>query len=107
MMQHQMRKKKTYTKTLHSLSDASGQLKLTEVATGSIKKAHLKSDDVYIVDLGNEVFVWVGKGASKKEKALAIQYAALYLKHHGRPYGTPVARIQEGGEPSSFWKHFD
>jgi len=42
----------------------------------------------------------------KKEKALAIQYAAIYLKHVGRPYGTPVIRIVEGAEPKDFWKHF-
>jgi len=62
---------------------------------------------VFIVDIGSEVFVWVGKDASKKEKALAIQYAALYLKHHGRPFGTPVVRLSEGGETAGFWKHFD
>jgi len=99
-------KKVVLTKALHQLSDATGQLKLTEVATGSFKKTHLKSDDVFIVDLGNELFVWVGKGASKKEKALAIQYATLYLKHVGRQHGTPVVRIAEGSEPKDFWKHF-
>jgi len=100
-------KKKSYTKALHQLSDAGGHLKLTEVATGSLKKTHLKSSDVFIVDIGPQVFVWVGKDASKKEKALALHYAAHYLKHHGRPFGTPVARVVEGHESSDFWKHFD
>jgi len=54
---------------LHQLSDASGQLKLTEVATGSFKKTELKSDDVFIVDIGTEAFIWVGKGASKKRES--------------------------------------
>jgi len=99
-------KKKTYTKALHQLSDSTGQIKLTEVASGSFKKSDLKSGDVFLVDIGSEVFVWVGKDASKKEKALAVQYAALYLKQIGRPFGTPVVRLTEGGETAAFWKHF-
>jgi len=98
--------KKTYTKSLHQLSDSTGQLKITEVATGSIKKSHLKSADVFIVDIGPELFVWVGKDASKREKGLAIHYAENYLKHHKR-HATPVARVLEGLETSSFWKNFD
>jgi len=101
-----MKKKVTYTKALHQLSDSSGQLKLTELEAGGLARSHLKSADVFIVDIGPEIFVWVGRDASKKEKAMAIQYAAMYLKHHGRPNGTPIARVLEGAEPSSFWKHF-
>jgi len=66
----------------------------------------LKSDDVFIVDLGSELIVWVGKGASKKERALAIQYAGLFLQHAKRPFGTPIVRLQEGQETAAFWKHF-
>jgi hypothetical protein len=97
--------KKTHTISLHQLSDASGQLKLTEVATGSCKKTHLKSDDVFIVDIGTEAYVWVGKNASKKEKALALNYATMYFKHHKRDW-TPAVRVCEGQEPKDFWKHF-
>jgi len=97
--------KKTHTISLHQLSDASGQLKLTEVSTGSCKKTHLKSDDVFIVDIGTEAFVWVGKNASKKEKALALNYATMYFKHHKRDW-TPAVRVCEGQEPKDFWKHF-
>lgn len=35
----------------------------------------LQGDDVYILDAGSEVFVWVGKGASKDEKSKALGYA--------------------------------
>jgi len=61
---------------------------------------------VFIVDIGPELFVWVGKDASKREKGLAIHYAENYLKHHKR-HATPVARVLEGLETSSFWKNFD
>jgi len=61
---------------------------------------------VFLIDAGDVLFVWVGSGTTKKEKANAISYAALYLKHHGRPYGTPISRVVEGSENASFWKHF-
>jgi len=99
-------KKTPPTPALHQLSDSTGQLKLTEVSSGGFKKSHLKSDDVFIVDLGSELIVWVGKGASKKERALAIQYATLFLQHAKRPLGTPIVRLQEGQENTAFWKHF-
>jgi len=99
-------KAKTFTKSLWRLSDATGDLKLSEVANGSFKKSQLDKDDVFLVDAGDVLFVWVGSGTTKKEKANAIQYAALYLKHHGRPYGTPISRVVEGQENASFWKQF-
>jgi len=99
-------KQKVLVKSLWRLSDATGDLKLSEVASGSFKKNQLDGSDVFLIDTGDTLFVWVGKGTSKKEKANAIPYGSLYLKHHGRPYGTPVSRVTEGAEPPSFWKHF-
>jgi len=72
--------KKSYTKALHQLSDAGGHLKLTEVATGSLKKTHLKSSDVFIVDIGPQVFVWVGKDASKKRESIGPPLCCTLFK---------------------------
>ena len=38
------------------------------------------SDDVYILDSGDDVFVWVGKHATKKEKKMGMEVAVLYLQ---------------------------
>jgi gelsolin len=94
-------------KALYQLSDATGDLKLTEVSKGSAKKSSLKSEDVFILDAGHTVFSWIGKGTTKKEKANAIKYATDYLKKQGRPSHTPVVRVLEGAEPAAFFKNFD
>lgn len=46
----------------NSVSDASGSLQITEVAKGKLAKDMLKSEDVFIVDAGSELFVWIGRG---------------------------------------------
>jgi len=95
------------TKALWQLSDSSGDLKLTKVAEGSVKKTHLKSEDVFILDIGHTVYAWIGTGTTKKEKANAIRYATDYLKKQNRPSHIPVSRVLEKAEPAAFWKGFD
>jgi len=94
------------TQVLFELSDATGDLKLTEVARGDIKKTNLKSSAVFLLDSGDIVYAWIGKDATKKEKANSIIYATHYLKKHGRPFGTPIARVLEGHETPAFLKRF-
>jgi gelsolin len=95
------------TKILFQLSDATGDLKITEVARGSVKKSQLKSDDVFILDIGHTVYSWIGNGTTKKERSNAIKYATDYLKKNNRPSHTPVVRVLEKAEPAAFWKAFD
>jgi len=59
-----------------------------------------------LLTLGPKYTFGLAKVQVRKKKALAIQYAALYLKHAGRELGIPVARIADGAEPPAFWKHF-
>jgi len=92
---------------LLKLSDASGKFEFTEVAKGE-KFAHklLGTDDVYILDNGEEVIAWVGSKASVGEKKHALQYAQEYVTKHGKPAQTPISRILEGGENAHFNSHF-
>jgi len=99
-------KQKVIPKSLWRLSDASGDLKLSEVAQGTLKKNQLDGNDVFLVDAGDALYVWVGKQTSKNEKAHAIEYATLFLKKTGRPGNTSVQRVVEGSENAAFWKHF-
>jgi len=95
------------TKAVFQLSDATGDLKLTEISKGSAKKSSLKTEDVFILDIGHTVYSWIGKGTTKKERANAIKYATDYLKKQGKPSHIPVVRVLEGAEPAAFWKNFD
>jgi len=89
-------------KVLYKLSDESGELKKTKVAENSVKKSHLESKDVFILDLGHTVWVWIGKGASKQERAKGIEFGTKHLKEVGRPDHTPVSRVMDGAEPKAF-----
>jgi hypothetical protein len=100
---------KPKVKQLIELSDASGELKTTKIDPqgGSYKRSQLKKDEVFILDLGNMVWVWIGSGASKNERAKAIQYGTEHLVHSGRsPTSCPVSRVTEGHEPKAFTQEF-
>jgi gelsolin len=65
---------------LYRISDAKGSLKITHEGTGIIPKSKLDTKDVFLLDVGNEVFVWVGLKASAAEKKNAMGMAQTYLK---------------------------
>jgi len=88
---------------MYRLSDESGTLKMTEVTYG---KGSLNTNDVYIVDNGNEIIVWVGKGATDNEKISALRYAEQYLKDFNRPVYLSICIVREGMESPQFWSSF-
>jgi gelsolin len=93
-------------KKLFRLSDDGGHLKTVQCATASRKE--LDSNDVFILDAGNEVFTWIGKGASAGEKSKALHFAQDYLRlNPDRPAWLPITRVLEGGENEVFLNHLD
>jgi len=94
-------------KRLFQLSNASGKMECKMVAEGRVQKSLLDSNDVFIFDMGNEVFVWVGKGANKEERAASMQSAQNYLKDFKRPSFLPLTKILEGGANETFNSSFD
>lgn len=89
-------------KILYRLSDESGELKKTKVAEGSVKKSQLEAKDVFILDVGHMIWVWIGKGASKQERAKGIEFGTKHVKDSGRPDHIPVSRVLDGAEPKGF-----
>jgi len=90
-------------KKLLKLSDASGSLQMSELASGpKVIRSLLKTEDVFILDSGFEIFVWVGKKASPQEKSNAFKYAQDYLQKAGKPAYFPITKIVEGGENPTF-----
>ena len=49
-------------KGMFKLSDASGKLTFSTISQGSLNQGALDSKDVFLVDGGKELFVWVGQG---------------------------------------------
>lgn len=101
----QSRKKST---TVLHVSDASNELRVEDVtpADGVLTRSLLKTNDVFIVDVGDVIYVWVGKGASSGERKNAITVATKYLLKNGRPTQTPITRVVESGEPPVFTSLF-
>ncbi|KAG9409371.1 hypothetical protein AC1031_019625 [Aphanomyces cochlioides] len=89
---------------LIQLSDASSSLKTTDVTpkNGILTKDLLNSNDVFIVDAGNVLHVWIGRGASAEERKNGVIYASKYLSQLKRPAQTPITRVAEGGEGAAF-----
>ncbi|KAI8613954.1 hypothetical protein BC830DRAFT_1129705 [Chytriomyces sp. MP71] len=97
-------KKPAYEKTLIRLSDRGAGHKLTyhvEAKGASVRRGLLDSKDVFVVDAGEHVFVWIGKGSDEGERKVAMKFAQDYLHAHNRPLTLPITRVVEGVEDQS------
>uniref|UniRef100_A0A2C9JIA9 Actin-modulator n=1 Tax=Biomphalaria glabrata TaxID=6526 RepID=A0A2C9JIA9_BIOGL len=65
------------------------------IKEGDFNLSDLKSDDVFICDSGETVFVWVGGNASAAEKRNGLPYAHNYLRGSGRPWRS-ITVVKEG-----------
>jgi hypothetical protein len=91
---------------LYWLCDQSGTLQCTEIAERPLRYDMLRSEDAFVLDLGNELFVWVGRGATAGEKAGAMQKAQEFLSQQERPAWTPITRVVDRGETALFKQNF-
>ena len=93
--------------TLYRVSDASGSMQVTEVEGKPYTQDMLDTNDAFILDCGPAgIFVWVGKGATKEERAFSMKTGIDFLKQKGYPNHTPVTRVVEGGETPLFKQNF-
>ncbi|EGD82600.1 scinderin isoform 2 [Salpingoeca rosetta] len=93
--------------TLYRVSDASGSMQVTPVEEKPYKQEMLDTNDAFILDCGPAgIFVWVGKGATKEERAFSMRTGMDFLKTKGYPHHTPVTRVVEGGETPLFKQNF-
>jgi len=81
---------------LYKVSDESGIMLYESVAVGQLKKNMLGTGDMYIVDAGTEIYVWVGNGASNRERRCAMFFAQDFLASNGSGMAdVPITRVQE------------
>jgi len=97
---------KQATPKLFQVSDASGKLEVTLISEGKLEKKMLDEKDCFILDTGNEIHVWVGKGATKQERAKSMEHAAQYIKDNNLPAWLPISRVGQGGESNTFKGYF-
>jgi len=91
----------SFKKSLFRLSDESGSLNFSLISEGSVPKSMLDDKDVYIVDNGKSMFVYVGKGASASERKNALTYAHKYLMSTLHPL-IPISVVKEGQKDKEF-----
>ncbi len=56
-----------------------GESESSVVAKGDLDKSCLDRNDVFIVDTGKELFVWIGRDASPDENRNAMPYAHVRM----------------------------
>ena len=72
-----------------------------------LNKEFCDKKDVFILDQGYEITVWVGLDASYDERRFALKYAEKYLEKYERPLHLPINRMLEGGENETFEEFFE
>ncbi|XP_041803997.1 advillin [Chelmon rostratus] len=93
--------------TLYHVSDADGQMKVTEVATRPLIQDLLNHDDCYFLDQGGtKLFVWKGKKANKAERQAAMSRALEFIKAKNYPITTNVETVNDGAESALFKQLF-
>jgi len=92
---------------LYRCTDESGTLKVAEVKKGPLYQRDLESMDTFIVDNGSYgVWVWIGKGASQKERQEAMRNALGFVSKKEYSQNTRITRVIDGGEPLEFQSLF-
>uniref|UniRef100_A0A4W5R826 Scinderin like b n=1 Tax=Hucho hucho TaxID=62062 RepID=A0A4W5R826_9TELE len=100
-----------YTKkgALYMISDASGSMKSSVVASSSpFKQAMLTAEECYILDNGvdKNVFVWKGPKANTSERKAAMSAAQTFIKEKGYSDKTQIQVLPAGGETTLFKQFF-
>jgi gelsolin len=70
-----------------------------------VDRDYLSSDDVYVLDTWDDIYVWRGTAASAREK---FDATILARRYDAERVGTQdIELIEQGFEPEDFWKFFE
>ncbi|KAL3905822.1 MAG: hypothetical protein SGARI_004276 [Bacillariaceae sp.] len=72
-----------------------------------LKKSALDDSDVFLLDSGFDVFIWIGKGADMHEKLAAMGAADRYGEMEPRAQMCPVTIVKAGNETKKFLSYFE
>jgi len=94
------------TKALELVAEGKEVKKTSKICT-CLPEGALDGDDVFLVDSGWEVFVWVGAGADKEEKLAAMGAIDRYIQMEPRAMELPATIVKQGMETDQFWAYFE
>ncbi|KAL4226736.1 hypothetical protein ACF0H5_014716 [Mactra antiquata] len=89
------------TKELYRLSDVTGDMKMTLEKTGEVEMDDFDSNDVFIFDTKDSVFVWIGMQTTRTERQNAMSYAHNYLMKTDHPL-VPISCLSENSTSKAF-----
>ncbi|XP_041040186.1 adseverin isoform X1 [Carcharodon carcharias] len=92
-----------YQPRLFACSNKTGCFIIEEVP-GEYTQDDLAEDDVMLLDVWDQVFVWIGSDANEVEKTESVKSAKHYIDSDpsGRDKGTPIIIVKQGFEPPTF-----
>lgn len=71
-----------------------------------ISRSHLNDNDIFILDSGWEVFLWIGNNADRSEKLASMAKADAYCQQDPRTSDVPLAIVKSGFEDPDFLGYF-
>ncbi|XP_051948893.1 adseverin [Xyrauchen texanus] len=88
---------------LFACSNKTGRFSIEEVP-GEFNQDDLAEDDVMLLDVWDQVFVWIGKDANEVERTESVKSAKMYIETDpsGRDKGTSLVVVKQGHEPPTF-----
>uniref|UniRef100_A0A8C5AX99 Scinderin n=1 Tax=Gadus morhua TaxID=8049 RepID=A0A8C5AX99_GADMO len=88
---------------LFGCSNKTGTFMVEEVP-GEFTQEDLAEDDVMLLDVWDQVFLWFGKDANDLERTESVRSAQQYIETDpgGRDPRTPVVTVKQGHEPATF-----
>ncbi|XP_074708395.1 macrophage-capping protein [Strix uralensis] len=94
---------------LYKVSDATGRMDLSQVATSSpFSQSLLCPDDCFVLDngAGGKVYVWKGRKANEQERQAALKVAEEVIARMGHSPQTQVEILPQGRETPLFKQFF-
>lgn len=82
------------------VSDVSGKMAIKK-RSDELDRSVLDSNDVFIIETGSSVFVWIGRGASIDERKNCMSYAHQYLCEQPNPFEA-ITVLSEGQKSPDF-----
>jgi hypothetical protein len=74
--------------------------------SSKVSKDLLDDSDVFLLDAGWEVFLWIGANADRSEKIAAFSKADGYCKKDPRTMNLPLSILKSGMESADFDAYF-
>lgn len=72
-----------------------------------LSKDSLNHGDVFMIDKGNQLYVWIGSGANSNERSKGVQFGTQWIYKNNHPNKTlTISRIIDGHENADFWTAF-